>query len=132
MVDTGRREGHGAVDSTLQTTEHRDPREGSGVIPDDWTAVLQPKGLRAGEPGSVTGQVVSQLRNVPALAGVFRRDYSYDVFWVVFPLFTDNGQPLFPASITEAELVVQIYNKAGRVAWQIPGSIRARRRTPAP
>ena len=100
-----------------------DPREGSGVIPNDWTAFLQPKGLSPGDSGSVIGSVVPHLRNVPALAGMFRRDYSYDVFWVVFPLVT-NSKPLFADAVTDAELVVQIYNKAGRVSWRIPDSIR--------
>jgi hypothetical protein len=105
-----------------------DPREGSGVIPDDWTAVLQPKGLRPGESGAVPGRSMADLRNVPALSGVFRRDYNYDVFWAVFPLITDARQPLFADAVTEAELVVQIHNKVGRVTWPVPASIRAYRR----
>lgn len=105
-----------------------DPREGSGVIPNDWTALLQPKGLRAGEPGAVRGRNAPQLRNVRALSGVFRRDYNYDAFWIVFPLVTDAGQPLFPHTVAEAELVVQIYSKAGRVTWAIPASARGRGR----
>jgi len=51
-----------------------DPDEGSGVIPNEWTAVLQPKGLPRGEPGAIPGAVVPKLRDVRGLSGVFRRD----------------------------------------------------------
>lgn len=67
--------------------------------------------------------------NVRALSGAFRRDYDYEVFWVVFPLVTETGKPLFPESVVEAELVVRIYNKEGRVNWPVPESIRRRPRT---
>lgn len=103
-----------------------DPREGSGVIPNDWTALLQRKELQPGEPGAVKGRSAPQLRKVRSLSGVFRRDYNYDVFWMVFPLVTDAGQPLFSETTAEAELLVQIYNKAGRVTWPVPASVRAR------
>lgn len=106
-----------------------DPNEGSGVIPLDWVALLGQKGARSGEPGIVKGTVVPRLRDVRALAGVFRRDYDYEAFWVVFPLTTETGQPLFPATALEAELTVRIYNKEGRVKWTIPESIKSRTRT---
>ena len=67
-----------------------DPREGSGVIPNDWTAFLQVKGR---PERVVRGRVEPRLRDVPALAGVLRRNYDYDRFWMVFPLQTDDGQP---------------------------------------
>jgi hypothetical protein len=101
-----------------------DPREGSGVIPLDWLAVLQPKGLQPDQPGAVRGTVQQKLRQVRALSGVFRRDYAYDVFWVVFPLVTESGQPLFSASTSDAELVVRIHGKEGRVGWPVPAAIR--------
>lgn len=109
-----------------------DPREGSGVIPLDWVALLGPKGVRSGEPGAVKGTSVPPLRNVRALSGAFRRDYDYEVFWVVFPLVTETGKPLFPESVAEAELVVRIYNKEGRVKWPVPESIRRRPGTGGP
>lgn len=101
-----------------------DPREGSGVIPNDWTALLGPR--TEGDKPSRTVQGVSnpKLRDVKALAGTERRDYAYDVFWVVFPLRTPDGQPLFADSDREAELLVRIYDKVGRVRWSIPDSIR--------
>ena len=106
-----------------------DPNEGSGVIPLDWIALLGPKGSRASEPGIAKGASVPRLRDVRALSGVFRKDYDYEVFWVVFPLNNEAGKPLFPETVSEAELVVRIYNKEGRVKWPVPESIRARART---
>lgn len=106
-----------------------DPREGSGVVPIDWQAFLQPKGVKAGAPGAVTGTNTPRLRDIKALAGVAQRDYDYDVFWIVFPLKTEKGEPIFSESTTEAELVVRIYNKEGKVSWRIPNSIRSRSRS---
>lgn len=103
-----------------------DPREGSGVVPLDWQAFLQPRGVRAGAPGAVTGTNTPKLRDIKALAGVTQRDYDYDVFWIVFPLKNEKGAPIFSESTTEAELVVRIYNKEGKVSWRIPDSIRRR------
>lgn len=105
-----------------------DPREGSGVIPLDWQAYLQPKGSKSGEPGSVIGTNDPELREVKALSGVAERDYAYDVFWVVFPLVNNHGEPLFSDSVQQAELIVRIYNKEGRVGWAIPSSVRDRAR----
>jgi hypothetical protein len=99
-----------------------DPREGSGVIPRDWLALLQPNGSDAAR--SVTGANTPGLRDVQALASAARRDYSYDVFWVVFPLAAADGSPLFRASDREMELAVQIYDKTGKVRWSIPDSVR--------
>ena len=97
-----------------------DPIEGSGVIPLDWVAQLGPKGARPGELGTVRGTSVPKLRDVRALAGVFRRDYDYEVFWIVFPRSSETGAPVLPASVSEAELVVRIYNREGRVKWPVP------------
>ena len=101
-----------------------DPQEGSGIIPQQWTALLMPSGTDPTGPRVVRGISVPNLRDVRALTGAAQRDYAYDVFWVVFPLRLPDGQPLLGESDTEAELGVQIYNKAGRVRWKIPDSIR--------
>lgn len=100
-----------------------DPREGSGVIPNDWSAFLQPKGR---PERAVGGRLEPRLRDVPALAGVLRRNYDYDRFWMVFPLRTSDGQPLFRSNDLEAELVVRIYDREGRIAWRVPDVVRAR------
>lgn len=106
-----------------------DPREGSGVIPRDWVGFLQTKGAEPGGAASSVGIERPELRNVWALVGVRRRNYDYDRFWLVFPLVSSNGEPLFPPSAQEAELVVRIYEKHGRVTWRIPDSIRRRAAT---
>lgn len=93
-----------------------DPREGSGVIPRDWVATLGPRGGSR----TVKGTDTPRLRDFPALAGGARRDYAYDLFWVVFPLRTEEGQPLFAPEDREAELTVRIYDKVGRVRWPVP------------
>lgn len=98
-----------------------DPREGSGVIPNDWQAFLQPRGR---PDAAVRGTVSPQLREVKALAGVVRRNYDYDRFWVTFPLSGTNGGPLFSSAEQDAELVVRIYDKEGHVEWPIPSSLR--------
>ena len=96
-----------------------DPREGSGVIPDDWSAFLGPAG--EGREGSgVRGENTPKLRDVKALSGVLRRNYDYDRFWVVFPLRRSDGPPLFAPGVTQAELVVRIADREGRVKWPIP------------
>jgi hypothetical protein len=112
-----------AVSDTVVLVEI-DPREGSGVIPNDWLAFLRPRG--GTEAQTAKGKNASKLRDVRALAGAAPRDYAYDVFWVAFPLSTSNGTPLFRPEDREAELIVQIYNKAGTVRWPIPESIRRR------
>jgi len=101
-----------------------DPREGSGVIPLGWTAHLRPKD-RPQAP-AVKGSLMPRLRDVPVLKGVDKRDYAYDVFWVGFSLERD-GVPLFGPEDRDAELVVRIEGKEGRVTWTIPPSIRTRR-----
>lgn len=103
-----------------------DPREGSGVIPTDWTAFLQPKTSGIVTVEAVEAKNMPRLRDVKGLAGVFERDYDFDVFWVVTPLVNQDGTPIIPDSVTEVELVVRIHNKEGRVKWLVPESIRDR------
>lgn len=103
-----------------------DPREGSGVIPSDWQAFLQPKGQRPGALGEARGLNSPALYRVRALNGVLRRNYDYDRFWVAFPLIDTDGRRIFPDSVPEAELVVRVHDQEGRVTWQIPESIRQR------
>ena len=97
-----------------------DPREGSGVIPSDWESFLQPKGAPA---RAVRGTVDPRLRDVKALAGVLRRNYDYDRFWVTFPL-PQEGPPIFADADRTVELIVRIYDKEGRVEWPLPASAR--------
>ena len=101
-----------------------DPREGSGVSPNDWAAFLQAEVPEGETPRAVRGQDSPQLREVKALAGVLRRNYDYDRFWVVFPLKHSDGKPLFASGDLYAELVVRIAGREGRVRWPIPSSIR--------
>ncbi len=105
-----------------------DPREGSGVIPLDWRVFLQPKGEKPGSSLSIAGIKSPQLRNLKALSGVMRRDYDYDVFWVVFPLIENNVSVLSP-NVSQIELVVGIYNHEGRVTWQFPESVKEKIKT---
>jgi hypothetical protein len=97
-----------------------DPREGSGVIPNDWAAFLQPATPQGAASRAVSGTDTPRLREVKALAGVLRRNYDYDRFWVVFPLVHADGKPLFSPTDTQAELVVRINDREGRVRWPIP------------
>ena len=94
-----------------------DPREGSGVIPNGWSAFLGPAG---NDRGVVRGENVPGLEKVKGLRGVYRRDYNYELFWVVFPLKDADGAALFPNSVTRADLTVRISNKEGRVSFTIP------------
>ena len=89
-----------------------DPREGSGVIPLDWESFVQPAGATE---RAVPGIGTPALRDVQALAGVLRRNYDYDRFWVVFPLLDESGVSLFGGGVSSVELVVRIYDKEGRV-----------------
>ena len=57
-----------------------------------------------------------------ALAGVLRRNYDYDRFWVVFPHAHADGAPVVPRQATHAELVVRISGREGRVRWPVPAS----------
>ncbi len=103
-----------------------DPREGSGVIPLDWRVILQPKDLKIGLPGAISGIKSPQLKRVKALSGVLRRDYDYDIFWVVFPLLDNDKKPVFGPDVTQVQLIVGIYGREGMITWQIPESVRTR------
>lgn len=87
-----------------------DPREGSGVIPLDWVAVLEADG------NSVRGVSHPELRDDPAFAGVVERNYDYERFWIRFPKSV-NGKPSIPANASTVDLVVRIAHKEGRVTW---------------
>jgi hypothetical protein len=97
-----------------------DPREGSGVIPLEWSATLQPIGPGEARGAAVRGALEQALRDVPAFQGVLRRNYDYDRFWLTFPLAHESGEPLLPRTATHAELVVRISGKEGRVRWPVP------------
>ena len=112
-----------AVGDTVVMVEI-DPREGSGVIPNDWSALLQPATPKDQPARAVRGTSRPELREVKALAGVMRRNYDYDRFWVVFSLRHADGKPLFGPGDAEAELVVRIADREGRVKWPIPASLR--------
>lgn len=103
-----------------------DPREGSGVIPLDWRVILQPKDLRIGSEGAISGIKAPELRKVKALAGVARRDYDYDLFWVIVPLVNKDKSRVFPADLAQLQIFVGIYNSEGKLSWTIPESIRER------
>jgi hypothetical protein len=103
-----------------------DPREGSGVIPNDWVALLGTRTGQAAASRTVRGASKPKLRDLPALAGGAPRDYSYEVFWVVFPAKGEDGQPLFSAADKEAELSVRIHGKEGKVRWPVPDYIRGK------
>jgi hypothetical protein len=102
-----------------------DPREGSGVIPLDWAAYLQPRGAQPGDGRSVQGVPIGNGRDYPALAGLEKRDYDFDIFWVGFALRTDAGAFLFDGA-AEAEVVVRVQHSEGRVALTVPPSIRTK------
>ena len=103
-----------------------DAREGSGVIPLDWRSSLQPHGSKNDSPNSISGTNEPSLRNVKALSGVARRDYAYDIFWVVFPVSNSEGKPIWEHAPDSIDLVVGIYNKEGRVTWSVSNSLRQR------
>lgn len=99
-----------------------DPREGSGVIPSDWEAFLEPKGA---PDRALRGTVNRKLRDVKALAGVLRRNYDYDRFWVAFAL--ERGvNPTLHATDSTVDLIVRIRGREGRVEFAIPPSLRVR------
>jgi hypothetical protein len=103
-----------------------DPNEGSGIIPLDWTAILQPRGLPRGEAGAARGVLASKLREVRALGGLFKRDYAYDAFWVSFRFTPEERRALFAPGVTEVELIVSIQGREGIVFWPVPGAVRDR------
>lgn len=96
-----------------------DPREGSGIIPPDWSAFLSVAGNGR---DAVTGVNTPALEKLKALRGVYARDYNYDVFWVVFP--AERSAPMFSAGVSEATLTVRVSGKEGRVQFPIPRDYR--------
>ena len=114
-----------AVAGTVVMVE-LDPDEGSGVIPSDWEAFFGPKAKDSNNQAAVKGVERRDLRNVKVFAGVLRRNYDYDRFWVVFPLVAKGDSSLFDANSREAELTVRVNDQAGKVSWPIPEGIRER------
>jgi hypothetical protein len=100
--------------------------EGSGVIPPDWQAFLQPAGLAPGSPGVARGEDAPELRRVKALAGVLPRDYKFDQFWIVFPLVDPDGAPLISDKVSQVEVIIQIHGKEGTARFPVPDCIRER------
>lgn len=105
------------------------PNEGSGVVPLDWRAFLQPKGLQPGAEGTITGVKAPQLRRMPVMSGLYGRNYEYDVFWVAFPLVDANKKAFISPDIAEIQLIVGIYSSEGHISWKMPESIREKIRT---
>lgn len=103
-----------------------DPNEGSGVLPTDWEAFLRPKDAPSESGQFSRGVITEELRKVRALQPIAQRNYDYDRYWVVFPLQTEDGQPLFRTSDVEAELLVSIYNREGVVTFPIHADVRAK------
>ena len=103
-----------------------DPAEGSGVVPLDWRVFLQPGGFVPGSDGAVAGAKAPHLRNMKVFRGVAKRDYEYDVFWVIFPLVDKNKRPILNDAVNSFELMVGIYKKEGKITWPISPSLRAR------
>ena len=112
-----------AISGTVIMVE-LDPNEGSGVVPPDWSAFLQPKGNTSPNE-AVRGVQLPDLRKSRVFQGVQQRNYDYDRFWVSFPLVRDDGNVLLGPDKNEVELVVRIYNREGTVTWLVPASIRA-------
>ncbi len=102
-----------------------DPREGSGVIPLDWAAFLQPRGTAAEGRSTSKGTIRSSLRDLRALTGGFQRDYAYDSFWMTFPLRTEKDEWILDPETAEIELIVSIHGKVGKVHWPVPAPVRA-------
>ncbi len=101
-----------------------DPREGSGVIPNDWRAFIRSKYSSSNE--SIRGFVNNSLKNRKALQSVVKRDYDYDVYWISFPLIDKNGVSLWKSVPNELELVVGIKEKEGRVSWKVTDDLKLR------
>jgi hypothetical protein len=101
-----------------------DAIEGSGVIPSDWQAFLQPAKLPMGADGCMKGQNTPELWKLKGLAGTNGRDYKYERFWVVFPLSRKDGQPLFSPEVEKAELIIRINDKESKVSFRIPADVK--------
>jgi len=93
-----------------------DPREGSGVIPNDWVARFGPQ---AQPSRAIIGEILPETETWNLIAGAFPRDYAYDVFLVRVAKKTGDHRTL-ETNDTKAELTVGIYNKVGHVHWLVP------------
>jgi hypothetical protein len=102
------------------------PNEGSGVVPSDWQAFLQPKRVELGKNDMVAGINTPALREELVFGGVFHRDYNYDVYWIVFPQCTREEKPLFTDTDKEIELVIRIEKKEGKIRLPIPAPMRGK------
>ena len=109
-----------------------DPREGSGVIPNDWVATLHPVSTQSQVGAGSKGRLDQRLRENRALAGTVKRNYDYDRFWVVFPLQRGSDAALVQTDTVQLELVVRISGKEGRVRWPVSAAARAMLIRPAP
>lgn len=114
-----------------ETPEHTvvmveiDPREGSGVIPNDWVATLHPVSTKGQVSSGSRGRLDQELREVRALAGTVKRNYDYDRFWLVFPLQQADALALIQPDTVQLELVVRISGKEGRVRWPVSAAAKA-------
>jgi uncharacterized protein with von Willebrand factor type A (vWA) domain len=102
-----------------------DPREGSGVIPNDWVAMLHPISTQGQVGPGSRGKLEQKLREVRALTGTVKRNYDYDRFWLVFPLRREGAIDLLQNDTAQLELVVRISGKEGRVRWPVSAAARA-------
>ena len=102
------------------------PREGSGIIPLNWYAMLQPKGAKEDSPLAIVGINRPDLRQFRALSTVKPRNYDYDVFWVVFPLKDPQGRRIWETPPDTLEIVINIRDKHGRMSWHVNDSLRQR------
>lgn len=102
-----------------------DPREGSGVIPNDWIAMLHPVSAQGQVGPGVRGHLDQKLREIRALTGTAKRNYDYDRFWLVFPLQREGAIDLVGSDTIQLELVVRISGKEGRVRWPVSAAARA-------
>ena len=109
-----------------------DPREGSGVIPNDWVATLHPVSTQGQVGSGSRGRLDQKLREMRALAGTVKRNYDYDRFWVVFPLLQEAAGALIQDDTVQLELVVRISGKEGRVRWPVSTVAKSMLMRPAP
>jgi hypothetical protein len=103
-----------------------DPREGSGVIPNNWRAFLKPKNIEPNSGSAIRGIIKNDLREIATLQASVKRDYDYDIFTVEFPLKDENGNPFWKTVPSEIELTVGIYGNEGRVNWKVTEALKTR------
>ena len=102
------------------------PREGSGIIPLTWHAILQPKGAKEDSPLAILGINRPELRQLRALTTVAERNYNYDVFWVVFPMKDPQGKLVWETPPDTIEIIINIGGKHGRMSWRVNDTLRQR------